>query len=101
MLGKSPTLSGHKDGFCPHQSRLRQAAGGFWLLTGMGKGRMESSGLADASYFIYRLDKQQSSNCIAQGTIFNILRETIMEKNVCVCVCMCVYKSITLSNSRN
>ena len=44
-----------------------------WLLTGMEQIRIESLGLADANYFIYRLDKQQRSNCIAQGTIFNIL----------------------------
>ena len=44
-----------------------------WLLTGMGQKRIESLGLADANYFIYRLDKQQRFNYIAQGTIFNIL----------------------------
>ena len=38
-----------------------------------GTERIESLGLADANYFIYRLDKQQRFNYIAQGTIFNIL----------------------------
>ena len=48
---------------------------------GVGEGRIGSLGLADANHYI-QSGQKTGSHCTAQGTVLNILRQTIMEKNM-------------------
>ena len=73
---------GHKRTYLQNRNRLRH-----WEQTcgyqggGVGEGWIGSLGLADANYYIQN-GYTTRSYCIAQGTIFNILWQTIMEKNM-------------------
>ena len=58
---------------------------------GMGEGRIRNLGLIDANFYIQ--NGWTRSYFIAEGTIFNDLGLTIMEKSIKKTICLCITES--------